>query len=200
MRFRKGSLTLSALTIVGAVACGLVISVASNEARAEEEAKSSAPGGSGYTLHLAKMTQLKKESDDLEEEIKKLVAEKREADDDAQVRQMTNEIAEKYKALKTAGDKLEEEANLVRFRYPEESGDLDRKYVRFKTKSLKDIEGEVGIDGKLDHIRNHVLAIYPVPELEAKKNAPPKVNPIFVRKPASEDANQDVPEKIILSK
>jgi hypothetical protein len=162
------------------------------------EGESTAPGGGGFTGHLAKIAALKRETEELESATKKLIEEKREADGETAVRSLTLEIAEKYKALKESGSKLEAETTLVRFHYPEQAEDLDRKYVRFKTKSLKDLESEVGIDGRLDRIHAHVLATFPVPEIEKAKTEAPKINPIFIRKPAS--LEDDVPEKITLTK
>lgn len=190
MRSRKDNLKAAlviAMMIVGA------------RAEAGEEAASTAPGGSGFTMHVAKMTSLKKETEELEEKIKKLIEEKRESTDEQAVRNMTNEINETYRDLETASDKLEAEEVLVRFHYPEQTEKLERKYVRFKKKTLKDLESEAGIDGRLDRIHEHVLATFPVPELEKAKEAPPKISPIFIRKPASIEES-DVPEKIILSK
>jgi hypothetical protein len=195
-RFKRAS--SSALGTAALIAAVVASTAYSSRAFANEEAASTAPGGSGFTAHVAKMTALKKETEELEEQIKKLVEEKRETDDDAAVRSMTLEIAEKYKALELAGEKLEAETVLVRFHYPEQADQLDRKYVRFKTKSLKDLENEAGIDGKLDRVHERVLATFPVPEIEKAKNSPPKVSPFFIRKPAS--LEEDVPEKIILKK
>lgn len=177
-----------------------VLSMATaSHALAGEEGGGTGPGGSGFTAHLTKISALKKETEELEEQIKKLIEEKRETQDEAAVRSMTQEISEKYRALETASDKLEAETVEVRFHYPEEAEKLDRKYVRFKKKSLKELEGEAGIDGRLDRIRQHVLATFPVPELEKAKEEAPKINPIFLRKPASVE-DDDVPEKIVLKK
>ena len=191
MQSRKGSSLKLGVVIVSMML--------TTHARANEEAAATGPGGSGFTLHVSKIANLKKETDELEEQIKKLIEEKREAHDETAVRNMTLEIAEKYRSLEEASDKLEEEQVQVRFHYPEQTQALERKYVRFKKKSMKDLEAEAGIDGRLDRIRDHVLATFPVPEIDAKKNAPPNINPVFLRKPASVD-DEDVPEKIILKK
>ena len=165
-------------------------------AHAAEEGAS--PNGTGFSAHMSKISALKRETDELEEQIKRVIEEKREASDEKAVRAMTLEIAEKYRALETASEKLEAETALVRFHYPEQSEKLDRKYVRFKKKSLKDLESEAGIDAKLDRIRDHVLATFPVPEIEKQKTEAPKVSPLFIRAPAS--VEDDVPEKIVLKK
>lgn len=181
--------------------CVLTLAPSSSLAAEEGAAEGGGGGGgkNGFSAHLAKMTALQRETEELEEQIKKLVAEKREADDETQVRNMTNEIAQKYKTLTETGKKFEDEANLIRFKFPEQADKLERKYIRFTSKSLKQIEGEVGIDAKLDKIHEQVLATFPVPEIEAAKKAPPKISPIFLRKPASVD-DEDVPEKIVLTK
>jgi hypothetical protein len=197
MRSRKDIKANAFFAII--FAAGVLTLVSSNSFAGEAEGASTAPGGGGFSGHLSKISALKHETEDLEAETKHLIEEKREADDDAKVRALTLEIAEKYKSLKEAGEKLEAETTLVRFHFPEQAENLARKYVRFKTKSLKDLESEAGIDGRLDRVHEHVLATFPVPELEKAKNEAPKINPIFIRKPASLE-DQDVPDQIVLKK
>jgi len=192
MRSRRDNLKTAAVISSMIVFVGL-------RAYAGEEGSATGPAGSGFTMHLSKITALKKETDELEEKIKKLIEEKREANDEQSVRNLTNEINEKFRELEASNEKLEAEEVQVRFHYPEQTEKLERKYVRFKKKTLKDLESEAGIDGRLDRIHEHVLATFPVPELEKAKEAPPKINPIFIRKPASLDENE-APEKIILTK
>lgn len=190
MQSRKDK--LKALVVV-------IVMMMSVNVRAAEEASGTGPGGSGFNAHMTKISALKRETEELEEQIKKLIEEKREAHDVKTVRAMTLEIAEKFRELETASDKLETETVQVRFHYPEQAEKLERKYVRFKKKSLKDLESEAGIDGKLDRVREHVLATFPVPEIEKQKTEAPKVNPFFIRAPASVE-DEDVPEKIVLTK
>jgi hypothetical protein len=174
----------------------VIVVMMSMNARAAES--SASPAGSGFVGHMTKISALKRETEELEEQIKHLIEEKRQAHDDKIVRTLTLEIAEKFRALETASEKLENENVQVRFHYPEQAEKLDRKYVRFKKKSLKDLESEAGIDGKLDRVREHVLATFPVPEIEKQKTEAPKVSPLFIRAPAS--IEDDVPEKIVLTK
>lgn len=148
--------------------------------------------------HMTRIPNLKHQTEELELELKNLIKEKRQAESDAKVRTLTLEIGEKYKALKEAGEKLEAETNHVRFKHPEQAAALDHKYVRFKVKTLHDLESEVGIDGKLDRIKQHVLATFPVPELTIVKVETPKISPLL-RKPASLEES-DVPEKLKLTK
>jgi hypothetical protein len=190
MRSHKDSLKFAAALIV------LTISM---HAYANEEAASSGPAGSGFIARMTKISALKRETEDLEEQIKHLIEEKRESHDEKAVRTMTVEIAEKYRALETASEKLEAETVQVRFHYPEQAEKIDRKYVRFKKKSMKELESEAGIDGKLDRIRERVLATFPVPEIEKAKTEAPKISPLVVRQPASVE-DSDVPEKIVLKK
>lgn len=161
-------------------------------------ATSTARAAESFIEHMTKIPVLKRQTDDLENEIKHLIAEKREADEDAKVRTLTLEITEKYKVLKETGEKLEAETNIIRFHYPEQANSLDRQYVRFKLKTMHDLESEVGIDGKLDRIKQHVFNIFPIPKPDSGKVEVSKVSP-FLRKPASIEEN-DVPEKIVLKK
>ncbi len=151
--------------------------------------------------HLAKISKLKSEVDALEGEIKHMIHEKREMHVDSEVRALTEEIATKYKSLKEASDKLEEETTHIRFKHPEQADQLDRKYTRHHLKSIDDLESEVGIDGRLDRIKRRVEATFPTPEQKRALTEAPKINPFFVRKPASlEDGDDDTPDKIVLKK
>lgn len=189
----KASALFAIIVIAGAVTL-MPLRVSAGEGEA-----ATSPNGSGFTGHMVKISTLKHETEDLEAATKHLIEEKREAEGDAQVRTLTLEIAEKYKSLKEAGEKLESETTLVRFHFPEQAATLDRKYVRFKTKSLNDLESEAGIDGRLDRIHRHVIATFPIAELEKAKVEAPKINAFFIRKPASLD-DDNSPEKIVLSK
>ena len=152
-----------------------------------------------WVEHVTKIPQLKREADDLEAQLKQLIKEKRATEEERAVSTQTAEIAQKYKQLKEVGERLEAETTHVRFKHPEQAEKLDRQYVRYKTKSLGDLEGEVGIDGKLDRIHAQVNETFPQPIVNGGKPVEPKINPFFMRKPASlEEAN--VPEKIILKK
>ncbi len=194
MRSRKVSLSFVVVIV-------LMMSIS---ARANEhgggggESAGSSGGNPEFTAHMTKISALSRETQELEEQIKHIIAEKRETTDEKTVRTMTLEIAEKYRALEEASKKLEAETVQVRFHFPEQAQSLDRKYVRYNKKSLKDLESEAGIDGKLDRIKERVLATFPVPEIEKEKTAPPKISPLFIRTPASVD--EDVPEKIVLKK
>lgn len=174
---------LAALVLVSI--CGLIVSPQAN--------------AGPWAEHLSKIPALKRDVEGLEGEIKHLIHEKRESHNEEDVKNLTHEIAEKYKSLRETGEKLEAETEHVRFKHPEQADTLDRQYVRYKTKTLGEIEGEVGIDGKLDRIRTHVLATFPVPPEAEEKSVEPKVNPFFIRAPASAE-DQDAPEKIILKK
>ena len=148
--------------------------------------------------HLAKISKLKSEVDALESEIKHMIHEKHESHVESQVREITVSIAEKYKTLKEAADKLEEETTHIRFKHPEQADKLDRKYTR-RAKSLDDLESEVGIDGRLDRIKRKVAATFPTPELKRQMTEAPKINPFFLRTPASLE-DDDTQKKIVLKK
>lgn len=148
--------------------------------------------------HLAKISKLKTEVDALESEIKHMIHEKRESHIESEVREITVSIAEKYKTLKESADKLDEETAHIRFKHPEQADKLDRKYTR-RAKTLDDLESEVGIDGRLDRIKRKVAATFPTPEQKREATEAPKINPFFVRLPASIE-DDDSQEKITLKK
>lgn len=150
--------------------------------------------------HLAKIQKLKSEIDALEGEIKHMIHEKRGSHVESSVREITEEIAAKYKTLKEASDKLEEETTHIRFKHPEQADQLDRKYARHHLKSIDDLESEVGIDGRLDRIKRRVAETFPTPQQKRAEVEGPRINPFFVRKPASLEEEDEAPEKIVLKK
>ncbi|MEK7356566.1 MAG: hypothetical protein AAB250_08960, partial [Bdellovibrionota bacterium] len=113
------------------------------------------------------------------------------------VKRLVDQIAENYKKLKKASKDHEALWLHIRFKHPEQAQTLDKRYTRFKLKSLEDMEAEVGIDGRLDRVKSRVMATFPAPELVEEKKDDSKVHPFF-RRPASVD--DDAIEEIKLSK
>lgn len=138
-----------------------------------------------------------REIDELQERIHHLIAEKKRADEKAEIKHLTDEIAENYKKLQKASHDREALWMHIRFKHPEQATSLEKRYTRFKLKSLEDMEAEVGIDGRLDRIKTRVMATFPAPELVKEEKNDTNVHP-FYRKPASVD--EDAPEEIKLVK
>lgn len=152
-----------------------------------------------WPAHLAKISKYKSETTSLEGEVKHLLEAKKHAHSEGEVRELTLQIADRYKALKTAAEKLETEVTHVRFKHPEQADQLERKYTRYQMKSLDDLASEVGIDGRLDRIKRQVAEIFPTGEAKVAEKPAPKVSPLL-RMPASVVVDEDAPEKIVLKK
>lgn len=150
-----------------------------------------------YTEDQTKLQGHMREIEELRERIHHLVAEKKHADEKSEVKMLVDQIAEAYKRLKKVNHDHEALWLHIRFKHPEQASSLEKKYTRFKLKSLEDMEAEVGIDGRLDRIKAKVLATFPAPQHVEVQQVETKVHP-FYRKPAS--VEDDSPENITLSK
>lgn len=150
-----------------------------------------------YGEDQSKLQGYTREIDDLEKQIHHLIAEKRKADEKEEIKRLVDQIAESYKRLQKASRDREALWLHIRFKHPEQASSLEKRYTRFKLKSLQEMEAEVGIDGRLDRIKSRVMATFPAPEAIEEKKDETKVHP-FYRKPASVD--EDAPEEIKLVK
>jgi hypothetical protein len=145
----------------------------------------------------AKLQGYDREVDELQERIHHLVAQKKHSDEKNVIKDLVDQIAESYKRLqKVTGDR-EKLWLHIRFKHPEQATSIEKRYTRFKLKSLEDMEAEVGIDGRLDRIKARVMATFPAPEAVKEQKDDTKVHP-FYRTPASVD--EDAPEEIKLVK
>lgn len=140
--------------------------------------------------HVAKLSKLKGEVDALESEVKHMIHEKRESHVESEVRELTLSIAKQYKKLQEVSKELEDETAHIRFKHPEQAETLERKYSRFKLKSLDDLASESGIDGRLDRIKRKVAQTFPNAEQVRQAVNPPRISPLL-RMPASVDADTE---------
>ncbi len=144
------------------------------------------------TSHLG---QLGKQVETYENEIRALIQKKKHTNDEKEIAAIIVQLGEQQKLLEKVSKTYEQERQESRFEYPERNDQLDRTYVRHELKTLDDFEHEKSLDSQLDEIREHVLAIFPLP---AKPQA---VNQDLhgYRKPASIE-DDDAPEEIHLIK
>jgi DNA-binding MarR family transcriptional regulator len=148
--------------------------------------------------HETKLALLRQRVKDAETETMHLIEEKRNTHDQAAVKQIIEQIGISHEAFTKAAKQLEAEELHVRFKHPEHAEKADVKYTRRHTKSLDDMEAEVGLDGRLDKIKAQVLSTFPVPKLLEASHVDAKLLPML-RKPASVE-DEDAPEKITLVK
>lgn len=152
-----------------------------------------------WAEHAANLNTLSAKLAHGEEEIKKLIEHKQHTDNPEELREIVNQIASKHKELEEVSRDYEKERLHVRFQHPDRAETGERKYERFTLKSVKEIENEMGMDGRLDRIKSRVLSTFPVPEVPKKQAAEaPKIQPF--RKPASHASDEEAPERIRLVK
>lgn len=176
MRFRKSGQLIKSICFLAAA---LVIALPS---------LSFADGN--YQDHETKRLTLEREVEALEQEMKGLIHHQHQAHGNDEVKRIVDTLAATHKKYSKTLKDYEELRLHVRFKHPDEADQSERNYRRFTVKSLKELESEVGLDGRLDRIKQRVLATFPIPQLEKEKEPEPKVHPFF-RKPASETGAED---------
>lgn len=148
-----------------------------------------------WAEHAGRLGALQKQMETYESEIKDLIDHKRHANDQKVVKEIVRQIGERHKTLVETAKTYEDMRQHIRFQHPDKNAANDRQYVRYNVKSIEQLENEIGLDGRLDRIKARVLATFPVPEHEQEKKAEAKS-----RKPASEDQDEDTPDKVMLRK
>ncbi len=73
--------------------------------------------------------------------------------DDPHMKQALEELTKEYKELQALYKEFEDEKQHVRFEHPDQGQKMERKYMRYKVKTLEDFENEGGIDGKLSRLK-----------------------------------------------
>ncbi|MES2854513.1 MAG: hypothetical protein V4692_01565 [Bdellovibrionota bacterium] len=150
--------------------------------------------------HEAKLSGLRQKVKDTEAETKHLIEAKNHAHDQSEVKALVEQIGVSHQAFIKAATQLDTEELHVRFKHPEHAEKADVKYARRHTKSLDEMEGEIGIDGRLDRLKARVLATFPISKKNEAVHSEPKIHPAF-RKPASVvQSDDDKPESIKLVK
>ena len=156
--------------------------------------------------HSGRLVGLSKQIETIENDIRAIVEEKHKTEDPKQLKEMIDTIAAKHKSLVDVAKDYEVELNQVRFKFPERAEKLDKKYVHYHIKSIQDMEKEMGLDGRLDHLKTRVLATFPIPQAAESKPEGENIPKIFkskIRNPASEDSDADddeLPHKLHLEK
>ena len=158
---------------------------------------STAVAGS-FTDDRTKFNAQAREMLNLEAEIHGLIEEKHHTDDHGKLKEIIDNIADRYRELSKLAEEHDKLSVHIRFKYPEQADKIEGlRYSRSKLQTLEQMESEVGIDGRLDRVKAKVLATFPAPEIEKPAPPEPKIHPFF-RKPASVD--EDAPEEIKLVK
>lgn len=146
--------------------------------------------------HLTRLALLSKQIETKEEEIHKLISAKSQSHDHRQVAELIRTIADAHKDLVEVSREYEEERRHVRFEHPERNAKLERVYSRHQVKSLREMEVEFGLDGRLDRLKARVLATFPLPAQAPKAE---ETKRIYKRTPASA-SDEELPERIYLKR
>lgn len=153
--------------------------------------------------HVLKVGTYSRQIQALEAEVKELIAQRRHTRDPEQLKSIIDTIAAKHKELEEVADKHEKEWAHMRFRHPEQAEIVKGQYVRYKIKSIQAMESELGMDGKLDRIKQQVMVVFPIPEESSQERSKLKISTL-IRKPAADErASADDPyvfEKVRLVK
>lgn len=153
-----------------------------------------------WNEHVAHLNALSSKLSNGEHEIKELLEHKHATDDPEQVREIVREIADKHKELEEVSRDYEKERLHVRFQHPERADTEERKYERYKLKTLAEMENEIGMDGRLDRVKARVLATFPIPQPE-KPKTPEGLKEDSHRHPAStNEEDEELPGRIHLVK
>lgn len=95
-----------------------------------------------------------------EEEIKKLIEEKEHTKDKDKLKEIMDKMVEMHKALAKDLKDYEEERSHVRFQHPDKGDDLESKYRPVRLRTIEEIEGDMGLDGKLNRLKSKIERVY----------------------------------------
>ena len=110
--------------------------------------------------HQASLAALQGQLRQLEGDLSHLIEAKRQAQDAAQVKVIADEIVVKHAKLREISKEYEEERQHVRFKHPERGDEAERRYSRHKPQAIEELEGEVGLEPKLDRIKLKIQTVY----------------------------------------
>lgn len=152
-----------------------------------------------WSYHNGRLTDLTNQLKEHERSIKTLLEEKRAITDEKALQSVLAELANRHKELQRVAKDYEEERLHVRFKHPDRHDTTERQYLRYQVKTLKELENELGLDGRLDRLKVRVTRTFPAPEVVATP-PPSKARTDIFRKPASTIYEEEAPEKIHLVK
>lgn len=149
--------------------------------------------------HVAKLSSLRQKMVAAETEIRTLIHQKSTTTDEKELKDVLRRLADRHRELSELAQSFEEERQHVRFQHPDHDVSEERQYSRYNVKSLKEFENQLGLNGRLDRIKNKVVSTFPLPPLQAE-NPQPQFDQLK-RDPASDDEDEsEVQERIKLVK
>jgi hypothetical protein len=149
-----------------------------------------------FNEHESSLTLIATKMAKLESEINELIARKRHTSDAEALKPIISEMTAKHLELTKMSEQYVDEKRHIRFKHPEKHDSAERKYTRYRLRSLSEMETEIGLEGKLDRMKKRLTSIY---RTEFKKDLPPEQEE-QKRKPASDEEPAITEEKLILKK
>jgi hypothetical protein len=145
-----------------------------------------------WRVHEADMVGFQVKMKSLQKEIQELVEQRKKTDVADDAKKINDEISAKYAELKQTNKDYDIEQLHMRFQHPEKGDLAERKYPRHPLASLKDLEGDLSLDGQLDRMRIKLTNVYglePIHKGPAKGESKDEAESRF---PASVNAETDL--------
>lgn len=102
--------------------------------------------------------------------VKDLIRQKQLEKDPQKLTEIIKLLQQEHKDLNALIKEHATQLGVLQYRYPERGVSLQRKYKRFNSKSLEEMEKSIGLEGHLSRSREKVRKVYGVEEPKAKKN------------------------------
>jgi len=136
-----------------------------NEDAAPEPAKAPTTAETSPWVSVeTKIQELSAKAKNKEALIQKMIEEKRSMKDgSSELRNKITELVREHKDLEKMTKDLQQQVNLLKYRFPERYSRTDRKYDRLQVKTLEEMEQALGVDGKLSRNMHRFRTQYQVP-------------------------------------
>ena len=107
-----------------------------------------------------------------EKTVNELIEAKGREKDPSRQRELVKSLTQEHKELQTTIVEYEEVRNLLRYRFPEKGMTEDRSYQRIESRSLEQMENQVGIDGQISKTMSRMRGQYGEPAKDEPQRAP----------------------------
>ncbi|MFN8792329.1 MAG: hypothetical protein ACK5Y2_12820 [Bdellovibrionales bacterium] len=109
-----------------------------------------------------------------EASIKDLLIQKQNEKDPEKLSEIIKLLQQEHRELSTLIREHSTQLGVLNYRYPEKGVTQQRKYKRFSSKSLEEMEKSLGLEGHLSRSREKVRKVYGVQSQKPPKGATPK--------------------------
>jgi len=109
-----------------------------------------------------------------EASIKDLLIQKQGEKDPERLSEIIKLLQQEHRELSSLIREHSTQLGVLNYRYPEKGVTQQRKYKRFSSKSLEEMEKSLGLDGHLSRSREKVRKVYGVQSQTAPKGSSPK--------------------------